>query len=191
MATTSTSTPPVVWWHSMSCICNRCLERDRIAGLGVPFPASWQMVPARVRLEAWPTIAVTIGSRPRARSRSRCGPPFGDLRVIAEARKNAANLRTRTPWQRRSLHLPTPVSGGRHQTSAKCFTPRDRNRSHARRPWLRVVPRPGPQGTNKCAGLDPNRRTGSHTMRSALRRQAACPTTLCTSGTARSTSRNH
>ena len=31
--------------HSMSCICNRCLERDLIAGLGVPFPASWQMVP--------------------------------------------------------------------------------------------------------------------------------------------------
>jgi len=37
--------PPVIWWHSMSCICRRCLEHDLVASLGVPFPAFWQMVP--------------------------------------------------------------------------------------------------------------------------------------------------
>jgi len=74
------------------------------------------------RQKPWPATGVTIGSRLRARSRSGCGLRVGDLRVIAKAGKNVANLRTRNTVARRSADRPAPVSGGKHEASAKFFT---------------------------------------------------------------------
>jgi hypothetical protein len=36
----------VVWWHSISCVCRRCLEHDLFATVIEPLPASWQILPA-------------------------------------------------------------------------------------------------------------------------------------------------
>jgi predicted lipoprotein with Yx(FWY)xxD motif len=46
MVMTLTRPPRVLWWHSVSCICKRCLERDLAASFGARFPLSRQIVPA-------------------------------------------------------------------------------------------------------------------------------------------------
>lgn len=36
----------VVWWHSISCVCRRCLEHDLFASVIESWPTSWQILPA-------------------------------------------------------------------------------------------------------------------------------------------------
>ena len=46
MAIAQAPKPRFVMWHSMSCVCKRCLENDLLATQGSPLPFSLQLLPS-------------------------------------------------------------------------------------------------------------------------------------------------
>ena len=65
--------PKAYWWHSMSCVCRRCLERDLVASVTRQLPTTWavtqeqyeesdSLLPRRAAREVMPSLLRLPGS---------------------------------------------------------------------------------------------------------------------------------